>query len=215
MWFYQMERIYWNENSRSKIKNGGSGQAGRGQEEEYQKKGQKHFLKMWPTLEKHLVIWCWCAHQAGQPDMHRAFAHWSHLGQTSKITHRPLSPIRHHHDRWSEGERQLPLNDVGCLSYLTVGWVTATMWKAFRVIIIWTMIKLMTMMMKKIAMIMMPGGFDPNGRVRDRRSWGRRHQCRSAGEALAGQLHLHCHLFQIFFIIIIIIITPAGWDQRE
>ena len=87
----------------------------------------------------------------------------------------------HHRDRWSEGERQLPLNDVGCLSYLTVGWVTATMWKAFRVIIIWTtkktitmimktMTMMMTMMSAMIEMIMLSGGFDPNGRVRDRRS---------------------------------------------
>ena len=27
----------------------------------------------------------------------------------------------------------LPLNDIGCISYLTVGWITSTMWKAFRV----------------------------------------------------------------------------------
>merc|ERR1711892_311954 len=30
-------------------------------------------------------------------------------------------------------ERTLPLNDIGCVNYLTVGWITRTMWKAFRV----------------------------------------------------------------------------------
>ena len=30
-------------------------------------------------------------------------------------------------------KRILPLNDIGCISYLTVGWITSTMWKAFRV----------------------------------------------------------------------------------
>ena len=29
--------------------------------------------------------------------------------------------------------KTLPLNDIGCVSYLTVGWLTATMWKAFKV----------------------------------------------------------------------------------
>ena len=27
----------------------------------------------------------------------------------------------------------MPLNDIGCVSYLTVAWITSTMWKAFRV----------------------------------------------------------------------------------
>ena len=48
--------------------------------------------------------------------------------------------------RSSEGDRQLPLNDVGCLSYLTVGWVTSTMWKAFRV----TMMNIMRMIVMTI-----------------------------------------------------------------
>ena len=30
-------------------------------------------------------------------------------------------------------KRILPINDIGCVSYLTVGWITSTMWKAFRV----------------------------------------------------------------------------------
>ena len=30
-------------------------------------------------------------------------------------------------------KRTLPINDIGCVSYLTVGWITSTMWKAFRV----------------------------------------------------------------------------------
>ena len=30
-------------------------------------------------------------------------------------------------------EKILPLNDVGCINYLTVGWINGTMWKAFRV----------------------------------------------------------------------------------
>ena len=29
--------------------------------------------------------------------------------------------------------KTMPLNDIGCVSYLTVGWITSTMWKAFRV----------------------------------------------------------------------------------
>jgi hypothetical protein len=32
-----------------------------------------------------------------------------------------------------DGKKILPLNDVGCVSYLNVGWITGTMWKAFRV----------------------------------------------------------------------------------
>ena len=32
-----------------------------------------------------------------------------------------------------EEKKSLPLNDVGCVSYLTVGWINSTMWKAFRV----------------------------------------------------------------------------------
>ena len=37
--------------------------------------------------------------------------------------------------RKEENEKKsLPLNDVGCISYLTVGWISSTMWKAFRVI---------------------------------------------------------------------------------
>ena len=30
-------------------------------------------------------------------------------------------------------KKSLPLNDVGCISYLTVDWISSTMWKAFRV----------------------------------------------------------------------------------
>ena len=33
----------------------------------------------------------------------------------------------------SGARKTLPLNDIGCVSYLTVGWLTATMWKAFKV----------------------------------------------------------------------------------
>ena len=33
-----------------------------------------------------------------------------------------------------EEKKSLPLNDVGCVSYLTVGWISSTMWKAFRVL---------------------------------------------------------------------------------
>ena len=51
--------------------------------------------------------------------------------------------------RSSEGDRQLPLNDVGCLSYLTVGWVTSTMWKAFRV----TMMNFTRMIVMMIAIV--------------------------------------------------------------
>merc|ERR1711915_501444 len=28
---------------------------------------------------------------------------------------------------------KLPLNDVGCINYLTIGWITKIMWKAFKV----------------------------------------------------------------------------------
>ena len=35
--------------------------------------------------------------------------------------------------RKEEEKKSLPLNDVGCISYLTVGWISSTMWKAFRV----------------------------------------------------------------------------------
>ena len=62
--------------------------------------------------------------------------------------------------RSSEGDRQLPLNDVGCLSYLTVGWVTSTMWKAFRVMSIMRMIVMMiaivTVMITMMIMMRIP-----------------------------------------------------------
>ena len=49
-----------------------------------------------------------------------------------------LLPSKHTHPsllrKEDEEKKSLPLNDVGCVSYLTVGWISSTMWKAFRVL---------------------------------------------------------------------------------